>query len=373
MSESITGVYQRLKSGSGFLRKVENSFQPADGDVWVSRQLTREFDLVDGATVTGTAEESDRGLQLGEIMTICDMPPDEFKRRIRLSQLVPIDPLDRIQMGKSGIPSMRIIELIAPVGKGTRGMVVAPPKAGKTRLLEEFANSINAVEPDTRIIVLLIDERPEEVTHFKRSVHAEVLASSSDQSVKAHVNLAEMAMAHIRCELECGRDIVVLVDSITRLARAFNAHGSGSRRTLSGGLDSQAMQIPRQFFGLARNIEKGGSVTVIATALVETGSRMDDLIFEEFKGTGNSEVVLSRRLAEERIFPAIDIVASGTRKEELLYSEEEMQSLNILNRTLAKTDPKTAILAMNKLIESTKSNDELIEWIGKKGEAALEG
>ncbi|MDZ7725570.1 MAG: transcription termination factor Rho [candidate division KSB1 bacterium] len=373
MSESVAGVYQHLKSGSGFLRSVDNSFQPGSRDVWVSRQLTREFGLQDGATIIGTAEDTERGLQLREIESICGLEPVDFKRRTRLNQLVPIDPLERIKMGESGIPSMRIIELIAPIGKGTRGMIVSPPKAGKTRILEELANSIAKVEPETRIIVLLIDERPEEVTHFRRGVRAEVLASSSDQSIQAHVTLAEMAMGHIRCELECGRDIVVLVDSITRLARAFNSHGSGSRRTMSGGLDAQAMQIPRQFFGLARNIENGGSVTVIATALVETGSRMDDLIFEEFKGTGNSEVVLNRRLSEERIFPAIDIVASGTRKEQLLYTDQEMESLNQLNRAVAKTDPKTAMLAMNKLIKSTKNNAELIEVVRKKGEAALEG
>lgn len=233
---------------------------------------------------------------------------------------------------------------IAPMGKGTRGLIVAPPKTGKTRLLEEIACAIHATDPDTRIIVLLIDERPEEVTHFRRKVPAEVLASSSDQHIRSHVNLVELTLAHIRCELECGRDIVVLLDSITRLGRAFNMNGAGSGRTMTGGLDAKALEIPRRFFGLARNIEDGGSVTVIATALVGTGSRMDDLIFQEFKGTGNSEIVLDRSLAESRIFPAINILTSGTRKEELLYTTDEIKWLAALRRRLSDGGPKLRCL-----------------------------
>ena len=226
--------------------------------------------------------------------TICALTPEEFKARTPFERLVAIDPHERFRLGDGGNPTMRIVELIAPIGKGTRGLVVAPPKAGKTQILAEIAAAIHRSEPEARIIVLLIDERPEEVTHFRRAVPAEVLASSSDQGLSAHVNLAELTMAHVRCELECGRHVVVLLDSITRMTRAFNLSGRGAGRTMSGGIDAKALEIPRRFFGLARNIENGGSVTVIATALIDTGSRMDDLIFEEFKSTGNSEIVLSR-------------------------------------------------------------------------------
>ena len=256
---------------------------------------------------------------------------------------------------------MRLVVLIALIGKCPRVMIVSPPQSGKIRLLEDICNAIHASEAGSRIIVLLIDERPEEVTHFRRNVQAEVLASSNDQSLESHVNLAELTLAHIRCEMECGRDVVVLLDSITRLGRAFNLHSAGARRTMSGGLDANALEIPRKFFGLARNIEYGGSVTVIATALVETGSRMDDYIFEEFKGTGNSEIVLNRSLADARIFPAINISTSGTRKEELLYTADEMQALAALRRGLADKEPKQAMLEVLKLMDLAPTNEEVLQ------------
>ncbi len=262
---------------------------------------------------------------------------------------------------------MRVVELIAPFGKGTRGLIVAPPKAGKTQLLEEMTHALHASAPDARIILLLIDERPEEVTHFRRTVPAEVFASSNDQSLTDHTRLAEITMAHVRCELECGRDVVVLIDSLTRMTRAFNLAGRGAMRTMSGGIDARAFEIPRRFFGLARNIEKGGSVTVIATALVETGSRMDDLIFEEFKATGNSELKLDRALAEARIFPAINIKASGTRKEELLYTPAEMEKLTLLRRALADRDSKSALTGLLKLLEKAPTNEELLRRLKRKG------
>jgi transcription termination factor Rho len=249
------------------------------------------------------------------------------------------------------------------VAHGTRGLIVAPPRTGKTKLLESLAHAIHADAPEARIVVLLIDERPEEVTHFRRQVPAEVLASSSDQSAKSHVRLAEMCLAQARCELECGHDVVILVDSLTRMGRAFNQHGAGSGRTLSGGLDSRALEIPRRFFGMARNIEHGGSITVIATALIETGSRMDDMIFEEFKGTGNMELVLDRNLAERRIFPAIDLRASGTRRDELLYSEEEWAALNLLRRRAAAAMPGPAMEGMLELMRRHPSNGELLQSI----------
>jgi transcription termination factor Rho len=360
MSQYVSGVFQRLQQGGGFLRNPDLSYQAGPQDTWVSSQIIKHYHLTDGADVNGSAEQTKKGLQLKNIETICDLSPEKFHSRPRFDKLPAINPEDRIHLGESGNTSMRIVDLIAPIGKGTRGLIVSPPKSGKTQLLEEMANAIHVSDPEVRVIVLLIDERPEEVTHFRRNVHGEVLASSSDQSIESHVNLAELTMMHIRCELECGRDVVLLLDSITRMARAFNIHGSGSRRTMSGGLDARALEIPRKFFGLARNIENGGSVTVIATAQVDTGSRMDGFIFEEFKSTGNSEIVLDRSLAEARIFPAINVLASGTRREELLYSEKEMQLLTPLRRWLVDYEPKAAMRGLIKLINKTSNNSELI-------------
>jgi transcription termination factor Rho len=238
---------------------------------------------------------------------------------------------------------------------------VSPPKTGKTRLLEELTIAIHADAPDSRIVVLLIDERPEEVTHFRRQVPAEVLASSSDQTIDEHVRLVNLCMAQVRCEIECGRQVVVLVDSITRMGRAFNVHGSGSGRTMSGGLDSRALEIPRKFFGMARNVENGGSVTVIATALIETGSRMDDLIFEEFKGTGNSEIVLDRQLAEARVFPAINLRTTGTRREDLLFSEPELRAINKIRRTTMDLPPAQAIEGLLKLLDQYPTNADILK------------
>ncbi len=365
MSQTVSGVLNYLKQGGGFLRDPSRSFKPCRGDVWVSSKLIREYKLAEGALVTGTSSKGQKSMSLTTVESICGLPPKQFRARALFDRLVAVNPSDRFHLGKNGNITMRIVELIAPIGKGTRGLIVASPKSGKTRILQEIAAAIHASEPEARIIVLLIDERPEEVTDFRRNVKAEVLASSNDQSIESHVNLAEMTLAHVRCELECGRDIVVLVDSITRMARAFNNSGAGGTRTLSGGLGAKALEIPRRFFGLARNIENGGSVTVIATALVETGSRMDDLIFEEFKGTGNSEIVLDRSLADSRIFPAINLQASGTRKEEMLYSEDEMDGLVALRRSLADSEPKAAMLSLLKLIADIPTNGELLQQLAK--------
>lgn len=361
-STQAAGVFQSLKQGGGFLRNPAQSFQRDRDDVWVSAQTIQKYSLVEGATVVGSAARGKKGYQLNQIESICGLKPDIFKDRSRFDRLLAINPDDRFRLGDSGNKSMRIIELIAPIGKGTRGLIVAPPKSGKTQLLEDIAKAIEVSAPETRIIVLLIDERPEEVTHFRRSVKAEVLASSSDQNIDSHVNLAELTLAHVRCELECGRDVVVLVDSITRMGRAFNAN-DGGRRTLSGGIGAQALEIPRKFFGLARNAEGGGSVTVLATALVDTGSRMDNYIFEEFKGTGNSEIVLDRSLAESRIFPAINISASSTRREELLYTENQMEGLHRLRRMLVDADPKSAMLQLLQMVKTVKTNDELLQQL----------
>ncbi|NIR49219.1 transcription termination factor Rho [candidate division KSB1 bacterium] len=355
-----SGVLQFLPRGGGFLRDHKRSFQPGPDDVWVSSKLIRQYGLVEGVVVSGESQRSEKGIQLVDIASVCGLPPEQFRARTRFDRLLAVDPEERFRLGDSGKHAMRVVDLIAPIGNGTRGLIVASPKTGKTRLMEDIANAIRASEPETRIVVLLIDERPEEVTHFRRHVDAEVLASSSDQSVQSHVKLAELTLAHVRCELECGRDVVVLVDSLTRMARAFNKRDVGRGRTLTGGLDATALEIPRRFFGLARNIEGGGSVTVIATALIDTGSRMDDYIFQEFKGTGNSEIVLDRALAESRIFPAINIQASGTRKEELLYTEEEMSWLAALRRQLADLDPKAAITKLLNLIDRAPTNEALM-------------
>jgi transcription termination factor Rho len=363
----VAGVLQVLPQGVGYLRDPLRAFAASPYDTLVSPELIRTYGLVEGAEVAGVAGVTSQGQQLTAVETICGLAPEHFAQRKPFEQLTAIDPCERFRLGDGGVTSMRVVELIAPFGKGTRGLIVAPPKAGKTQLLEEMTHALHASAPDARIILLLIDERPEEVTHFRRTVPAEVFASSNDQSLSDHTRLAEITMAHVRCELECGRDVVVLIDSLTRMTRAFNLAGRGATRTLSGGIDARALEIPRRFFGLARNIEKGGSVTVIATALVETGSRMDDLIFEEFKATGNSELKLDRALAEARIFPAINIKASGTRKEELLYTPAEMEKLTLLRRALADRDSKSALTGLLKLLEKAPTNDELLRRLKRKG------
>ncbi|MCB9162175.1 MAG: transcription termination factor Rho [Caldilineaceae bacterium] len=360
MAETIQGVLEVNGRRGGYVRDPDLSFAAAPDDVWVAPALVSRFGLITGATVTGTVRKGKKGRELATVETICGLTPDEFQARTPFERLTAISPDRRFPLGDVETVSMRVVDLIAPLGRGSRALIVAPPKAGKTQLLEELAGAIRTVAPAARIIALLIDERPEEVTHFRRSVPVEVLASSNDESLESHVHLAEMTMAHVRCELECGRDVIVLVDSITRMTRAFNLAGRGAGRTMSGGVDARALEIPRRFFGLARNIEHGGSVTVIATTLVETGSRMDDLIYEEFKGTGNSEVVLDRSLAEARIFPAINVAASGTRRDELLYGEDDYRRLVTLRRWLAGGSPKAAINGLLKLIHGTENNAALL-------------
>jgi transcription termination factor Rho len=363
MPEIATGVLRQNKSGTGVLRDPAQSLRRGPGEVLVPAGLVREFELTNGATITGAIQQGDKQPELATVDSICGLAPREFQRRTPYTHLTAIDPCERFHLGVTGETSLRIIDLIAPIGKGTRGMIVSPPKAGKTMLLKQMAKAIRAGEPETRIIVLLIDERPEEVTDFRRSVDAEVLASSSDHSVAEHVELTELLLAHIRVELECRRDVVVLVDSLTRMGRVFNLKGSGTKRTLSGGMEAGAMPIPRRFFGLARNIENGGSVTIVATALINTGSRMDELIFEEFKGTGNSEIVLDRTLADSRIFPAINVVKSGTRKEELFYSPDDVRRIGMLRRVLADRKPREAMKILLKLMGKFPTNEKLLQNI----------
>ena len=361
---TVSGVLEVLDRGGGYLRDPARSFAPSRQDVFVPPALISRFQLISGALVSGPAQPERQGLRLDHVDSICGMDPEAFRGCTPFTKLTATNPDRRFRLGAGGNASMRIVDLFAPIGRGTRGLIVSPPKAGKTQLLEDFAVAILADAPDTRVVVLLIDERPEEVTHFRRKVSAEVLASSSDQSLEDHVQLAAMCMARVRCELTCGRHIVVLVDSLTRMGRAFNSYGADSGRTMSGGLDSRALEIPRKFFGMARNVEKGGSITVLATALVETGSRMDDMIFEEFKGTGNSEIVLDRALADQRVFPAINIARSGTRRDELLYSKAEIDAINRLRRQALDLPPKQAIVELRKALEQWPTNEELLKHVG---------
>jgi transcription termination factor Rho len=363
MSDTVSGVIEVLKGRGGFLRSPERSFQPDPADAFVPRPMIDRFALITGALVSGPAQATKRGRQLADVETVCGLTPGAFRERTPFDRLLAVNPDRRFHLGTGGNASMRIVDMFAPIGRGTRGLIVSPPKAGKTQLLEDLTKAIHADATDTRIVVLLIDERPEEVTHFRRQVPAEVLASSSDHSIEQHVRLASLCMAQVRCEIECGHDVVVMVDSITRMGRAFNSHGSGSGRTMSGGLDSRALEIPRKFFGMARNVENGGSVTVLATALVETGSRMDDMIFEEFKGTGNSEIVLDRSLAEERVFPALRLSDTGTRRDELLYSDADMAAINKLRRHALGLPPRQAIEELLKLLEQHPTNDALLRSI----------
>jgi len=346
------------------LRDPERSFRPDYRDTFVSPRLIKEFKIPEGATITGPTSPGKKGRELAEIETICGFPPEKFKERATLNTLTPIDPVEKFNLSITGNLSMRFIDLMIPIGKGTRALIVSPPRAGKTILLEQMVKSIKASSPETKIIVLLVDERPEEVTAFRRSVDATVLASSNDQSIQEHIDLVELTMALIRTELECGTDMVVLADSITRLGRAFNLKGSGhANRTMSGGVSAGALEIPRRFFGLARNIENGGSATIIATALIDTGSRMDELIFQEFKGTGNCEIVLDRKLADQRVFPAIDINSSGTRKEELLYEKEIYRKISAIRKALAGRSNFEAADSLIKLLEKYPTNEELLSII----------
>jgi transcription termination factor Rho len=331
--------------------------------IYVPEQLLRKYNITEGATVTGRVKNDGRGMMLDFVETIGGLAPDQFRMRQPYTRLTAITPEERFNLSATGDTSMRIVDLLAPIAKGTRGLIVSPPRAGKTMLLEQIAMGIQASDPETRIIVLLIDERPEEVTHFRRSVNAEVIASSNDRNTKEHIALTEFVMAHVTTELECGKDVVVLMDSLTRMSRAFNLHGAGQvrGRTMSGGLGAGALEVPRRFFGMARNVEHGGSVTIIATVLVDTGSRMDQLIFEEFKGTGNSEIVLDRKVAEARVYPAINIPSTGTRREEMLYNEEQFQQVTKLRRALAglKTN-KDGIEQMLKFLKKYPTNEDFL-------------
>lgn len=366
MSDTTTGILKSLKKGQFSVRSAERSYRPEHHEIMVQTDLARRLALVEGAAVTGRLERKKGKARLVSIESLGGMSPEDFSKRPRFTDLVAIDPNERFDLGACGAESMRIVDLIAPIGKGTRQLIVSPPKAGKTVLLEHIVHAVHHCSPESRIIVLLLDERPEEVTHFRRSVEgAEVVASTSDHTADEHVELAELMLAHVQTELECGREIVLLIDSLTRMGRAFNSRTRRQheprRHTMSGGLEAGILEIPRRLFGLARNIENGGSVTIVATCLINTGSRMDQLIFEEFKGTGNSEVVLDRFLAENRIFPAIDIPASGTRKEAKLYGDDQTQGLATLRRVLSNYKPREAVESLFKLLKKYPNNEQFLK------------
>lgn len=354
------GVLEVLSDGYGFLRSVEYNYLPSQDDIYVSPSQIKRFSMRTGDFVNGQIrppKEGERFFALLRVEAINGKDPDSIRGRTFFDYLTPLYPTKRLHLESvPGEYSMRIIDLLAPIGKGQRGLIVSPPKSGKTVLLQKMANSITRNHPDVKLIMLLIDERPEEVTDMRRSVQAEVISSTFDEPAERHVQVANMVIEKAKRMVEAGDDVIILLDSITRLARAHNTVIPHSGRILSGGVDSNALQKPKRFFGAARNTEDGGSLTIIATALIETGSRMDEVIFEEFKGTGNMELLLSRDLSDRRIFPAIDVNKTGTRKEELLLTEEELNKVWILRKILSEFDTVEAMKFLIDKMKGTKNN-----------------
>jgi transcription termination factor Rho len=359
------GVLEVLPEGYGFLRSQDWNYLYSPDDIYVSPSQIKRFDLRTGDTVTGQVrppKEWERYLALLKVESINGDDPDAAKQRIAFDNLRPVYPEGRLRLEREdGDVSMRVMDLIAPIGKGQRGLIVAPPRAGKTILLQKIANAITENHPEVHLIVLLIDERPEEVTDMKQNVRGEVISSTFDETPDRHVQVAEMVIEKAKRLVEHKKHVVILLDSITRLARAHNTVARDSGKIMSGGLDSKALERPKKFFGAARNIEAGGSLTIVGTALIETGSRMDEVIFEEFKGTGNMELVLSRKIGERRIFPAIDINKSGTRKEELLLTDEERNRVFLLRNFLGDMPEVEALEFLLKQMSRSKNNREFFQ------------
>ena len=358
------GVLEILPDGYGFLRSPDYNYLPGPDDIYVSPSQIRKFDLKTGDTISGQVRpphEGEKYFALVKIEAINFESPDEARNKILFDNLTPLYPQERLKLETvlENI-SARVMDLLTPLGKGQRGLIVSPPRAGKTMLLQNVANSITANHPEVVLMVLLIDERPEEVTDMQRSVKGEVISSTFDEPAARHVQVAEMVIEKAKRLVEHKRDVVILLDSITRLARAYNTIVPPSGKVLSGGVDSNALQRPKRFFGSARNIEEGGSLTIIATALIDTGSRMDDVIFEEFKGTGNSEIILDRKLVDKRTFPAIDIQRSGTRKEELLIPKEDLQRIWVLRKVLNPLSPVEAMELLIERLAKAASNSEFL-------------
>ncbi len=358
------GVLEILPDGFGFLRSPNYNYLPSAEDIYVSPAQIRRFNLRKGDTLYGSIrspKEKEKYFALLKVEKINDKAPDEVKERVLFENLTPLYPNKRLMMETSKEKlTTRVLDLAAPIGKGQRGMIVSPPKSGKTILLQDIANAIETNNPEVFLIVLLIDERPEEVTDMIRNVKGEVVSSTFDEPPERHVQIAEMVIEKSRRLVECQKDVVILLDSLTRLARAYNTVQPHSGKILTGGVDANALHKPKRFFGAARNIEQGGSLTIIATALIDTGSRMDEVIFEEFKGTGNMELVLDRRLADRRVYPAIDIIKSGTRKEELLYHPSELEKIYLLRQALADLTPLDSMNLLLSRIKKTNSNAEFL-------------
>ncbi|HEX2344907.1 MAG TPA: transcription termination factor Rho [Vicinamibacterales bacterium] len=358
------GVLETLPDGFGFLRAPDYNYLPGPDDIYVSPSQIRKFDLHTGDTVAGQIrppKDGERYFALIKVEAVNFEPPDRTREKVFFENLTPLYPQARINLENGGDNlSARVMDLMVPIGKGQRGLIVAPPRTGKTMLLQNIANSITANHPEVYLIVLLIDERPEEVTDMQRSVRGEVISSTFDEPAQRHVQVAEMVIEKAKRLVEHRKDVVILLDSITRLARAYNTIVPASGKVLSGGVDSNALQRPKRFFGAARNIEEGGSMTIVATALIDTGSRMDEVIFEEFKGTGNLEIHLDRKLADRRVFPAIDIQKSGTRKEELLITKEDLSRVWVLRKVLTPLSPVESMELLLSKMGKTKSNADFL-------------
>ena len=375
--EEITGagVLQLLQDGFGFLRAMESNYLPGPDDIYVSPSQIRKFGLRTGDTVEGPVrapKEGERYFALLQVSKINFEEPEKSRHKIAFDNLTPLYPdqqlvmeVETVKTEKKQDLTPRLIDLVSPIGKGQRSIIISPPKAGKTMILQSIANSIAKNYPECYLIVLLIDERPEEVTDMQRTVKGEVISSTFDEPAQRHVAVAEMVIEKAKRLTEHKKDVVILLDSITRLGRAYNAVIPSSGKVLTGGVDANALQRPKRFFGAARNIEEGGSLTIISTALIDTGSRMDEVIFEEFKGTGNSETVLDRKIADKRIYPAIDITKSGTRREELLFEKDDLQKMNVLRRIIAPMGTMDAIEFISSKLKDTKNNAEFFNSMNK--------
>ncbi len=375
--EEITGsgTLQLLQDGFGFLRAMESNYLPGADDIYISPSQIRRFGLRTGDTVEGpvrSPKEGERYFALLQVSKINFEDPEKVRHKIAFDNLTPLYPDKQLVMEvesnkteKKPDLTARLIDLVSPIGKGQRSLIISPPKAGKTMILQSIANSISANHPECYLMVLLIDERPEEVTDMQRTVKGEVISSTFDEPAQRHVAVAEMVIEKAKRLTEHKKDVVILLDSITRLGRAYNAVVPSSGKVLTGGVDANALQRPKRFFGAARNIEEGGSLTIISTALIDTGSRMDEVIFEEFKGTGNSETILDRKISEKRIYPAIDITKSGTRREELIFDKNDLQKMNVLRRIIAPMGTMDAIEFINSKLKNTKNNNEFFSSMNK--------
>ncbi|MCF7669744.1 MAG: transcription termination factor Rho [Verrucomicrobia bacterium] len=358
-----SGYLEISEKGFGFLRSPDTNFQPKPTDIFVTPDTIKRNFLREGCLVEGPLQPPHRGSspQLREVKMVNGMEFMDYTHAMRFENLTTIDPIEKFNLETAHeVIETRIIDLVTPIGKGTRGLIVAPPRTGKTTILKQIANAVTANHPDVYVMVLLIDERPEEVTDFQRSVEADVVASSNDQDLETHVRLSRFMIERCRRMVESGKDVLILLDSLTRVARSYNSVHGGSGRTMTGGVDARALEIPRRMFAAARKIEDGGSLTILATALVETGSRMDELIFQEFKGTGNMELVLDRKLSDRRIFPSIDIPRSGTRKEEKLFPPEHLEPIRKLRRMMVELNSIEAMETLKSALKKNKTNAELL-------------